>query len=90
MRRKTGQPRGRPTRLLYSKVHRISLTHTDRDLLPFFEALDKLPKDRRNTTLLAAIRGGAASAQKEAQQHGKTSARTQKMLADIAGAFDVD
>ena len=48
MRRKSGLRRGRPRQLLYNKVHRIRVTTEFRDLLPFFQVLDKLPKDRRN------------------------------------------
>ena len=81
---------GRSKQTLYSKVYRVNLGPKDRDLLPFFQSLDQLPADRRNATLLSAIRGGAASAQKEAQAHGKTSAKAQRMLADIADAFDTD
>jgi hypothetical protein len=81
---------GRPRKLLYNKVHRIRVTSEFRDLLPFFQMLDKLPADRRNAALLSAIRGGAASAQKEAQAHGKTSAKMMKMFENIAGAFDTD
>lgn len=47
---------------IYSRVHRISLTPADRDLLPFFQRLDQLPAGRRNTALLAAIRGGQSVA----------------------------
>lgn len=81
---------GKPKTLLYNKVHRIRVTSEFRDLLPFFQALDRLPADRRNATLLAAIRGGAASAQQAAQAQGKTSAKMAKLFDDIASAFDTD
>jgi hypothetical protein len=50
-------------RRVYSRVYRISLGQKDADLVPFFEQLDKLPAGRRNSALLAAIRGGAAAGQ---------------------------
>ena len=81
---------GRFKKRIYNRVFRIALTGSDRDLLPFFQTLDKLPADRRNAALLSAIRGGAASAQKEAQAHGKTSAKMAKLFDDIASAFDTD
>ena len=56
---------GPQPRLIYSKVQRISLSEAERDLLPFFEALDKLPVGRRNAALFAAIRGGQGAAAKE-------------------------
>jgi len=69
-------------------VYRISLESRDADLLPFFSELDKLPTDRRNAALLAAIRGGAATAQKEMAR--TTSARAAKAIDAIASMFDLD
>lgn len=57
--------RGPVTRIIYSKVHRVSLTEAERDLLPFFEAIDQMPPDRRRAALFAAIRGGQGAAQPE-------------------------
>ena len=45
-------------RILYNQVHRIVVTDEFRDLLPFFEQLQTLPRGRRNAALLTAIRGG--------------------------------
>jgi hypothetical protein len=56
---------GPKQRIIYSKVQRISLSETERDLLPFFEALDQLPAGRRNAALFAAIRNGQGAAQAE-------------------------
>ncbi len=46
-------------------MQRISLTEAERDLLPFFEAIDQMPPDRRRAALFAAIRGGQGAAQTE-------------------------
>lgn len=54
---------GLTKRTIYSRVHRISLTPADRDLLVFFQRLDQLPAGRRNAALLAAIRGGQNAVQ---------------------------
>jgi hypothetical protein len=54
---------GRTRRAIFSRAYRITLGSRDADLLPFFKDLDKLSSDRRNATLLAAIRGGAGAAQ---------------------------
>ena len=59
---------GRPKRALYSRAFRVTLYPTDGDLLPFFQQLDDLPTEQRNTALLAAIRGGAAAGQR-AMEH---------------------
>ena len=56
---------GRQQTVIYSHVQRISLTEAERDLLPFFEALDQLPPDRRRAALFAAIRNGQGAAQPE-------------------------
>ncbi len=80
---------GKPKTLLYNRVHRIRVTPGFRDLLPFFQELDKLPSDRRNEALLAAIRGGAATAQQEVMSR-KTSAKAAKAIDAIMGAFDLD
>jgi hypothetical protein len=79
---------GKPRTLLYNRVHRIRVTQGFRDLLPFFQELDKLPPDRRNEALLTAIRGGAATAQKEMAR--TTSARAAKAIEAIASMFDLD
>ena len=75
--------RGPASRTLYSRAHRISLYQGDRDLLPFFTALDKLPADRRNAALLAAIRGGQSAAQSEIER--KESKRTSRALDALLG-----
>jgi hypothetical protein len=80
---------GRAKRRIYNRVYRIALTNADRDLLPFFTGLDSLPPDRRNEALLAAIRGGAATAQKEVMSR-KTSAKAAKAIEALASAFDLD
>jgi hypothetical protein len=59
---------------VFSRVYRISLGPADRDLLPFFEALDRLPPGRRSVALLAAIRGGAAAGQREIDRKESASA----------------
>ncbi len=81
--------KGRPKTLLYNKVHRIRVTREFRDLLPFFKELEQLPPDRRNEALLAAIRGGATTAQKEVMSR-KTSAKAAKAIDALASAFDLD
>ncbi len=53
---------GRSKKSIFSRAYRISLGSQDADMLPFFEELDKLPTERRNAALLAAIRGGTANA----------------------------
>lgn len=80
---------GKPRTLLYNRVHRIRVTQGFRDLLPFFQELDKLPPDRRNEALLTAIRGGAATAQKEVMAQ-KGSAKAAKAIDAITGMFDFD
>lgn len=57
--------RGPVSRIIYSHVQRISLTEAERDLLPFFEAIDQMPPDRRRAALFAAIRGGQGAARPE-------------------------
>jgi hypothetical protein len=80
---------GRNKGTLYTRVHRITVTREFSDLLPFFKGLDVLPPDRRNEALLAAIRGGAATAQKEVMSR-KTSAKAAKAIEALASAFDLD
>ena len=70
--------RGPVGTVIYSRVHRIALSQVDRDLLPFFTALDKLPPGRRNAALLAAIRGGQSAAQSEIER--KESKRTTQKI----------
>jgi hypothetical protein len=69
-------------RILYSRVHRISLGESERDLLPFFEALDKLPAGKRSAALFAAIRGGQGAAEQALTrtESGKTSRAIDALL----------
>ncbi|CAG0933588.1 hypothetical protein TFLX_03118 [Thermoflexales bacterium] len=71
---------------LYSKVHRISLAESERDLLPFFEALDKLPAGRRNAALFAAIRNGQGAAQAELAR--TESVKTSKAIDALLDEFE--
>jgi len=80
---------GRSKTIIYTRVCRITITREFNDLLPFFQELDKLPPDRRNEALLTAIRGGAATAQKEVMAR-TTSARAAKAIDAIASMFDLD
>ena len=77
-----------PTKVtLYSRVHRISRSSNDRDLLPFFQGLDQLPVGRRNAALLAAIRGGQAAAQVElTRSESRRASQTIDALLDEWGA----
>jgi hypothetical protein len=81
---------GKRKTLLHNQVYRIRVTSEFRDLVPFFNQLAQLPADRRNATLLLAIRGGAASAQTEARAFGKASAKVSKALDALTVAFDLD
>ena len=78
---------GRTKRRIYHRVFRIALMGMDSDLLPFFKSLEELPRDRRNAALLAAIRGGAATAQQEVMSH-RGSAKVDKAINAILDAFD--
>ena len=78
---------GRTKQRIYHRVFRIALSSADRDLLPFFKNLEELPRDRRNAALLAAIRGGAATAQ-EVVMARKGSTKVNKAIDAILDAFD--
>ena len=78
---------GRTKKRCYHRVFRNAMTSADRDLLPFFKNLEELPRDRRNAALLAAIRGGAATAQEEVMSH-KGSTKVNKAIDAILDAFD--
>ena len=71
---------GAVRRVVFSWVTRVSLTSSDADLMPFFEGIKRLPAGKRNAALLAAIRGGAASA-------GQMLAMEDAELAQAAGEF---
>ncbi len=77
---------GRQKTVIYSKVHRISLTEVERDLMPFFEALDQLPPDRRSEALFAAIRNGQGAAKSELAQ--TESGKAGRAIDALIGAFD--
>ncbi len=77
---------GRPKSTLYAKAYWISLSPRDSDLLPFFKQLDQLPRDQRNTALLAAIRGGTAAGQAAMEKHSesrKASVRLDALVNDL-------
>ena len=77
--------RGPVGTVIYSRVYRIALSQIDRDLLPFFTALGKLPPGRRNAALLAAIRGGQSAAQSEIgrKESKRTSQKLDALLDDL-------
>ena len=77
---------GPKQRIIYSKVQRISLSETERDLLPFFEALDQLPAGRRNAALFAAIRNGQGAAEKELGRI--ESSRSSRVIDALLDAFE--
>ncbi len=77
---------GPPKATLYSRVLRISLRSADRDLLPFFQDLERLPPGRRNAALLAAIRGGQAAAQPELAR--TESQRASRTIDALLSAFE--
>lgn len=77
---------GARRRRMFSRVYRISIDPADRDLLPFFEALNRLPPGRRSVALLAAIRGGAAAGQREIDR--KESAGAAHTIARLLADFE--
>jgi len=77
---------GRQKTVIYSRVHRISLTEAERDLLPFFEALDQLPTDRQRDALFAAIRNGQGAAQPELAR--TESGRAGRAIDALLDAFE--
>jgi len=77
--------RGRIKRSIYSKVIRIQLTEKRRPLLAFFEALDKLPRGKRDDVLLDAIQHGAAKAQETMSR--KESAKVERVIDTLLDGF---
>ena len=77
---------GRLKKSIYSRAYRISLGSQDADLLPFFKELDKLPTDRRNAALLAAIRGGSSAGQEVIARN--ESKKTTQAIDAIMSTFD--
>ena len=72
-------------RILYNQVHRIVVTDEFRDLLPFFEQLQTLPRGRRNAALLTAIRGGQTAVQVALE-----TPKESKRASQVIEAFLVD
>lgn len=79
---------GRSKKFIFSRAYRISLASQDADLLPFFQGLDKMPPGRRNAVLLAAIRGGAISAQQVMSRN--QSCKVTQAIDAFLTAFDQD
>ena len=79
---------GRSKKSIYSRAYRISFGSQDADLLPFFKELDKLPTERRNAALLAAIRGGTANAHKVMTRN--ESRKAAQAIDALMSTFDVE
>ena len=71
---------------LLNRVYRIRLLTGDRDLLPFFQQIEALPRGRRNAALLAAIRGGQSAAQAEIAR--RESHRASQAIDHLLSAFE--
>ncbi len=79
---------GRSKKSIYSRAYRISLGSQDADLLPFFMQLDKLPTERRNAALLAAIRGGTSNAHEVMSRN--ESRKAAQAIETLMSTFEMD
>lgn len=79
---------GRSKKSIYSRAYRISLGSQDADLLPFFKELAKLPTDRRNAALLAAIRGGTSNAHEVMSR--SESRKAAQAIEALMSTFDME